>query len=115
MWQDWVFSIGGFVVLLSLVPTIRGDQKPALTTSAMTVVLMGVFTFTMATLGLWLSALANAGIGVAWGVLAVQRYTATKRASRAGDLEQIETEVVDVALGGDEPLPDKEPQPAGTS
>ena len=41
-WQDWVFSIGGFVVLVSLIPTIRGDQKPALTTSAMTTVLMAV-------------------------------------------------------------------------
>jgi hypothetical protein len=101
-WQDWVFSVGGFVVLLSLVPTIRGDQKPALTTSFTTVVLMGLFAFAMATLGLWLSAIANLGILGAWAILAVQRYSMVKRSKRAGVLAQIEAEVLEVE-------PDDEP------
>jgi hypothetical protein len=82
------------------VPTIRGDQKPALTTSVMSCAIVGCFAFTMWTLELWLSAIANAGISVAWGVLAFQRYTAFKR--QGSVLEQIETEVIDVALAGEE-------------
>ena len=114
-WQDWAMSIGAFAILLSLVPTIRGDQKPALTTSVMSVVILGLFAFTMATLGLWLSSIANVGICFAWAVLAWQRYTAMKRERHAGILAQIETEVVDVAIGGDEydpGQPEKGPQPA---
>jgi hypothetical protein len=49
-WQDWVFSVGGFIMLLSLLPTLRGEQKPALTTSVMSTALIAFFAFTMATL-----------------------------------------------------------------
>lgn len=114
-WQDWVLSLGGFVILLSLVPTIRGDQKPALTTSVMTTVIVGVFTVTMATLGLWLSAVANGGIAIAWSVLALQRYQTVRREKHEGILAQIEEEV-DVTLGLDDAAtaiqPEAEPRPA---
>jgi hypothetical protein len=73
-WQDWVFFVGGLFVLVSLIPTISGNEKPALATSVTTCVLVAVFTITMASLGLWLSALTNALISLAWGALAVQRW-----------------------------------------
>jgi hypothetical protein len=114
-WQDWVFSAGGFLILLSLIPTLRGDQKPALTTSVMSAAVVASFAVTMATLELWLSALANGGISLAWGVLAMQRYTVTKRERHAGILAQIETEVVDVAISREEydpGQPEKGSQPA---
>ena len=102
-WQDWVFSVGGFLILASLVPTIRVDQKPALTTSVMSVGLLSLFSVTMATLGLWLSALANASVAGAWAVLAAQRYSAMKRERHAGVLAQIEAEVMDVvAVDGED-------------
>ncbi|MPZ48853.1 MAG: hypothetical protein GEU75_06000 [Dehalococcoidia bacterium] len=101
-WQDWVFSIGGFVILISLIPTIRGDQKPALTTSVMSLAIISIFAVTMATLGLWLSASANAGVAAAWGVMAVQRYQMIKRQRNEGVLAQIEEEVIDVTLGLDD-------------
>jgi len=91
-WQDWVFSVGGFLVLASLLPTLRGDQKPALSTSLMTFFLVAIFAFTMSTLGLWLSAVANGGISVAWGVLALQRYHQTNRSA----VVQIEEELSDM-------------------
>ena len=100
-WQDWVLSIGGFVILVSLIPTIRGDQKPALTTCALSSIIVALFAFSMATLGLWLSAVANAGIAVAWAVLAVQRYTAIRLQRRTGLFSQIEDEV-EVSLGTDD-------------
>ncbi|HLF80033.1 MAG TPA: hypothetical protein VJB57_21345 [Dehalococcoidia bacterium] len=73
-WQDWVFSIGGLFVLVGLVPMIRGEQKPALATSLLTTTLVAIFAATMASMSLWLSALTNAMISIAWGVLALQRY-----------------------------------------
>jgi len=78
-WQDWVFSLGGFLILASLVPTLRGEQKPALTTGVMSFVLVAIFACTMITLGLWLSAFANGLISLSWGVLALQRWQADHR------------------------------------
>src|SRR4051794_35312814 len=78
-WQDWVFSVGGFLILASLIPTLRGEQKPALTTGVMSFVLVAIFACTMATLGLWLSAFANALISLSWGTLALQRWQADRR------------------------------------
>jgi hypothetical protein len=68
----------------------------------------------MLTLGLWLSAVANAGISAAWGLLAVQRYQMTRREKHEGVLAQIEEEVLEVALGMDDqaPEPEKDAQPA---
>ena len=79
-WQDWVFSLGGFLILASLVPTLRGEQKPALTTGIMSFVLVAIFACTMVTLGLWLSAFANALISLSWGVLAFQRWQSDRQA-----------------------------------
>ena len=92
-WQDWVFSVGGFILLASLIPTIRGEQKPALSTSIMFAALITIFSVTMATLDLWLSAVANAGNAAAWAVLAVQRYSAVRREKREGVVEQLEEEL----------------------
>ena len=79
-WQDWIFSLGGFLILVSLVPTLRSAQKPALSTGVMSFVLVAIFAATMVTLGLWFSAFANALISLCWGVLALQRWQADRRA-----------------------------------
>lgn len=73
-WQDWVMSFATFVLGASLIPTIRGDDKPALSTSILTTVFVGVIAAVMASMGLWLSAFANAIIVVAWGVITTQKY-----------------------------------------
>ena len=109
-WQDWVLSVGAFAILVSLVPTIRGEQKPALTTSIMSTVIVATFGVTMATLGLWLSALANVGISGAWALLAYQRYSAMQRERKAGVLAQIEAEV-EVSLGVEDESPATEARP----
>jgi hypothetical protein len=58
--------------------------------------------------------MANAGMSVAWGILAVQRYSMTKRLTREGVLDQIEEEVLEVTLGVEEEAsePKKDAQPA---
>jgi hypothetical protein len=67
----------------------------------MTMTLVAIYAVTMATLDLWLSAIANAVSSGAWGVLAVQRYLATKLRGGANMLTQLEDEV-EVTLGIDE-------------
>jgi hypothetical protein len=100
-WQDWVFSVGGFLIFASLVPTIRGADKPALTTSAFTCVLIFIFTFTMATLGLYLAAVANSSCAIAWGILAYQKYTQVRQERHENAFVQIEHEI-EVTLGEDD-------------
>lgn len=102
-WQDWVFSVGGFLIFASLIPTIRGADKPALTTSAFTCFLIWVFTFTMASLGLFLAAIANSSCAIAWGVLAYQKYRQAQRERHESALAQIEHEI-EVTLGEEEPV-----------
>ena len=92
-WQDWVFAVGGGLVLVSLIPTIRAEQKPALTTSLMTSVLVVVFASTMLTLHLWLAAATNYAISAAWGLLALQGYQ-QKRRGNEGVLPRIEEEIL---------------------
>jgi amino acid permease len=82
-WQDWVLGTGAFLVLFSLLPTIRGPHKPALSTSVMTSILGSIMTITLATLGLWLSATANGAVSIAWIAIALSTIR-QRRAVRAG-------------------------------
>jgi hypothetical protein len=84
-WQDWVLSTGAFLVLLSLLPTLRGPHKPALTTSVMTAILGSIMTLTLATLGLWLSAVANGAVSVLW--MAIALSTVRRRGDVAAGIE----------------------------
>jgi hypothetical protein len=80
-WQDWVLSAGSFLVFVSLLPTVVGPDKPALSTSVMSTVLVIVVASTLATLDLWLSAAANYVVAVAWLTIAVQTVLRRQRQS----------------------------------
>ena len=99
-WQDWVFFLGGLIVLVSLLPTIRGTQKPALATSLTTFVLVAIFAVTMASMNMWLSALINAAISLAWGVLALQRYR-NDAVRRRKVQSRAQSRIVDVPAGSE--------------
>ena len=58
-WQDWVFSIGTWIFIIALIPTLRGKQKPELSTSLVTGGILAIFVATYLSLNLWLSALSN--------------------------------------------------------
>jgi hypothetical protein len=96
-WQDWVFFLGGFVLLAGLLPTVRGPDKPALTTSLMSAFLVTVFAVTMATLGLWLSALSNASVALVWSLIAAQTIGIVRRERHVTALAQIEHEIAEAA------------------
>jgi hypothetical protein len=101
VWQDWVFAISGFILGASLIPTIRGDDKPALSTGILTTAIVTIVSITMATLGLWLAAGTNVLIVLGWATITVQKYRQIRRA-HIPVIDYIEEEIVDGIQEGDE-------------
>ena len=78
-WQDWVISICGIIIIFSLIPTIKGEDKPALSTCIVTAIIITIVATTMLTLSLWLSAIVNYIIAVGWYILMYQQYKKYKK------------------------------------
>lgn len=74
IWQDWIFTIGQFIFVIALIPTIRGKDKPAFITSLITTIILYSFSFTYITLKLWGSAIFASLNATAWAILAIQKY-----------------------------------------
>jgi len=72
MWQDTAVAVCQLAMVPSMIPTIIGDDKPALTTSAMNAIIMTAIAFVQATLGLWLGAATVTLIIAMWTILATQ-------------------------------------------
>ena len=79
IWQDWLISVGTWVILLALLPSIFSKDKPALKTSLLTGTVLAFFAFAYATLNLWTSTISTALISIAWFVLAVQKAIINKK------------------------------------
>lgn len=71
-WQDLVFTVGGVIGIIALLPSLRGPDKPAVTTSLMNVFIMAAFGFTDASLGLYFAASTAVLVCIEWGWLAWQ-------------------------------------------
>jgi len=82
LWQDWVISIGGVIFAIALIPSVIGQDKPALSTSLMTGTVMITFAVTYFTLSLWFSSVTIFIGGSLWLVLAVQKYRQSRAANR---------------------------------
>jgi hypothetical protein len=100
-WQDWVLAVSGFILGLSLIPTIRGDDKPALSTGILTTTIVAIVAVTMMTLGLWLAAATNILIVAGWGTITWQKFQQIRRA-RLDLLSYLEEEIADGIQEGDE-------------
>ncbi len=79
IWQDYVITIGGIIISLSLIPAIKGDDKPPLATSVPTTVVLFVFCVTFTTIRLWVSAGMYFLAACLWMTLAIQQYAKHKR------------------------------------
>lgn len=77
-WQDVLLSVGQFVFVVALFPSVFSEDKPALSTSLTTGVVLIVFAFTYSTLRLWSGAVFAILVGVMWFILAVQKYFKNK-------------------------------------
>jgi hypothetical protein len=73
-WQDIIIAGGQWIFLLALLPSIFGKDKPALTTSILTSVVLAILAFSYATLSLWISTISAMLVSSAWLTLAVQKY-----------------------------------------
>jgi hypothetical protein len=73
MWQDTVIALCQLSFVPALLPTIRGTEKPALTTCVMNAVIVSAIAVTQATLGLWYSVSTSSLTVVAWIILTIQK------------------------------------------
>lgn len=78
-WQDIVLSVGSWIFVIALLPSIFGKDKPPLVTSLMTGTILVIYAFTYSTLHLWLSVASTGAVGLAWFTLAVQKVIAKSR------------------------------------
>lgn len=74
MWQDFVFTVGSFLFIIGLIPTVRGSQKPPLSTSFVTGLVLLVFAVMYLTLELYLSAVVTTITSMMWATLFLQRH-----------------------------------------
>lgn len=74
MWQDYIFTIGSFVFIIALIPSILSKDKPAIASSISTALVLTIFSFTYFSLSLWLTTITTAGTAMAWHILAFQKY-----------------------------------------
>jgi len=73
-WQDIVLSIGQYIFVLALLPSVFGKDKPAFSSSLLTGIILAVFSGVYATLGLWNSTVASSAVAFVWLLLAWQKY-----------------------------------------
>lgn len=74
MWQDTVIALCQLAFLPSMLPTLLGEDKPALTTSIMNSVIVCIIVLTFVTLELWFSVITGAITASIWTILAVQKW-----------------------------------------
>jgi cbb3-type cytochrome oxidase subunit 1 len=72
IWQDIVMMSVGFAFAFFLIPSIRGKEKPARFTCITTSMGLFVIAICLATLQLWLAAVAQGMTAIAWAILTVQ-------------------------------------------
>ena len=82
VWQDIIFTIGSIIFIIALIPSIRGKDKPALSTSLLTGSILFIFSTTYLTLNLTFSTVTTGILASAWLILAFQKYNETKKSTK---------------------------------
>lgn len=72
-WQDLVLTAGSWVFIIALIPTLRGKEKPQVSTSVVTGCILVVYSVVYSTLELWISVLSTAALALTWFALAAQK------------------------------------------
>ena len=73
-WQDWVLTIGSFIFSIALIPSLISKDKPAVSTSLSTGIILVIYSYVYYTLNLYLSMVTVAITGVIWLTLAWQKW-----------------------------------------
>ncbi|MDR3502473.1 MAG: hypothetical protein P4L79_07805 [Legionella sp.] len=74
-WQDIVLSVGSWIFIIALLPSLFGKDKPPISTSLMTGGVLLVYNFVYVSLHLWLTLVSTGILTLAWLTLAVQKST----------------------------------------
>ncbi len=73
MWQDAVLTGGSILFILALIPSVRGTDKPAVSTCLLTAAVLYVFAAVQLTLGLPFTAATTAVTATMWATLLIQK------------------------------------------
>lgn len=79
MWQDYVISICIAVFIIALIPSIRGTNKPELSSCLTTAAVQFVLTATYITLDLWYSVATGILLLACWTTLGIQQLRIRRR------------------------------------
>lgn len=74
IWQDLVISIGQFVFIVSLMPTLLSKDIPPIKTSLPTGLFLLLFGFSFLTLGMYMASLTSTINGIEWLILSYQKF-----------------------------------------
>ena len=72
-------SLANILVMVSLIPSIRSNQKPHINTCLMNVLVSIIFVMAFFIIELWIVVMWNALIGIVWGYLTYQVYKISKK------------------------------------
>lgn len=78
-WQDWVITIGQIIFIVSLIPTLKGKDKPPVSTSVPTGIVLLIFGVAQYSLGLVASTFTSVILGTLWIVVGAQKYFLDKK------------------------------------
>ena len=78
-WQDWVITIGQIIFIIALIPTVRGDDKPPVSTSVVTGIVLLTFSIAQYSLGLTTSTFTSIILGLSWLYVGYQKFQLDKR------------------------------------
>lgn len=74
MWQDIVFTAGGIIFAILLIPILKdSDSKIPRLTSIPTTITLLIFSFTYITLGFYFSAATNLLTASCWAAISIWR------------------------------------------
>lgn len=73
-WQDIALTIGQIIFTLSLIPTALGKDKPALSTSLLTSIVLSAFIFVQISLALYFAAFGTSTTAFIWWIITYQKY-----------------------------------------
>ena len=74
MWQDTVIALCQLAAVPAMIPSIRGNDKPAFKTSFLNAIIVSIITCMLFSLGLWFSTITASFIAICWSILAIQKW-----------------------------------------
>ena len=78
--------------MVSLIPSIRSEQKPHINTCIMNILVSLIFVIAFSVIGLWIVVTWNILIGLVWGYLT---YQVDKRNGQPKEKQNIDIKIID--------------------